>query len=251
MVGLQLTKLHHDPHACWLKVGFSLSNICGMNIYRNLIPLGLTACVMAVVAVPASAWFESSTSNPIGRSIGTGVIVTVEAGGAELECKNDTDTWTVQEGTKQEATKTGRNLLLKVRFEGKPKAGTTKGSCDGRADGATIDAELSTPAELKFQQPSKGVNTGLQASLENSLEQDFPAIACKIRYPSKSNQNLGKASVVKSGLKNIKLDPEFKQVITAETVGAGCALAGLKGGKGGSIELGVDGEILEEGVIPV
>jgi hypothetical protein len=217
-----------------------------MNKAKILVGLAMSLCALAVIVAPASAWFESTNGTPKGPSTGKGVILKVAPASGEVECNADHDTWTIQAITKQEATKIGGHQQLEARFEGKPKAATTTGNCDVRVGGATLEGTVSKNANLQVEQPVKGVTTGLKGKLENNVSIIIVGGSCTINIFSKSNQNIGKVSVTKSGLKNIKLTPELNETVTSETVGAGCELAGLKGGKLGSLTLGATGEILEE-----
>jgi hypothetical protein len=210
-------------------------------------PVLCTAAILAlfgILAAAAEAQFEDVTS-PKGTGIGNNLLFTFGTS-AEVECLTSSFKFTIEKtDIFQGEEHSGGHWTLKITLFGSPRRGSKNGPCDLRAGATTLEAEI-PPIEWQLRQPTKGVNSGLTAKVSNDYKIVVLGGACELFMPSKSNQELGKASIENVG-SNLSLKPEFTG-ITSEAKGAGCALAGIKNGTNGGMLLSKGGKLVGEGV---
>jgi hypothetical protein len=218
-----------------------------------LATVALGICSFTVVTSTASAIFKGSTTTGKGKG-GQGVL-TLENGKAfpNYKCTTGNGRWTIQKAdTKQEPVLEGGHLLALVKQEGKPKGKTTTGNCDANvSEETTLEAEVKIPQEIQLQQLTKGATTNLVGKLNQDSNLTVVGAACKLFWPSKSNQNLGKFTIENTESKNLSIKPEVVGKITMEAIGAGCAAAGLKNSTTGSMNLEPGQTAIAEGVIEI
>jgi hypothetical protein len=208
-----------------------------MSRTRILIGLAVSLCAFAAITATASATFVGTkATGPVKGGQGD---LTLANGKnfPNVKCLTSNGTYIIQkEDTKQEPVLEGNHLQLILNFEGKPKGKTTTGNCDDNvSETTTLEGQFKTPVELQIQQ-TVGATTKLLLKMDKDANLTIVGAVCKIFYPSKSNQNLGKISIANSGA-NLKVAPELVGDITTEAIGAGCAAGGLTNSTTGSLSL--------------
>jgi hypothetical protein len=192
---------------------------------KLLLGLALAMSVLAVVAAPASAQWQSKTGQQKGRAVST-TPGTLEGGGGTVTCESAEGIWKLPQAKQ---TKGGGYSTLKLAI-------TRWNNCKA----ANFEAKVSQ-CEFELKQPQRQEQKVLSSQLSPKCTVEVPIASCTISFGSQSNQNLG--SVTLSNVGQNQLDV-FNITGITQTVNSGCEGVGIKGSNTGTLKA----EVTLEGV---
>jgi hypothetical protein len=198
---------------------------------RTKIGLAFAAAllVLAVTAIPAAAWFESSTASTSGIARSSGAAILEQASGGKFQCSKTEGAWKIrssgktseqEKGPGQQPTKQGPHQDLFIsKWEG----------CFAIA-GTTAVPATAEPCELQLEQPEKLGTTGT-ASVASECRIKVvlaPEVECIIHFIPVSNQRLKTVNYSKSGPETVSSIANITGVVnTATEIDGGCMAAGI------------------------
>jgi hypothetical protein len=196
--------------------------------------------VLAISAIPASAWFDARTSGATQgnfHSGGAGVL-TSPTGGVIL-CSKASGAWHIESSGKISGQQKTEQFLTKQG----PHLGLTISKWEGCQSSTGIPVTVS-PCLLQFEQPVKGVNSGT-GSVGTACVLKIPATGCEFEVGNAGNEFLKAASYTAVGL-----NVEAKGLIEGITITVSaakkteCELAGITANKENKFK----GILIAEGV---
>jgi hypothetical protein len=148
--------------------------------------------IVAVAAIPASAWFKSTTTQGTFKATTPGILTGL--GGGQIICSKTTGAWHIESSGKVQGRGVKEQFLTK---EG-PHLGLTISKWEGCQAGGVLPITVS-PCILQVEQPLKGGLTGT-GSVATGCKVVIAAIECEFEVPAvTANEFLKATSFTKSG----------------------------------------------------
>jgi hypothetical protein len=199
-----------------------------MQSAKSILAVMAALVAFGASAIPAVAWFESTSAATSGPGNG-GVTVLTTAGGTVV-CNSEDGAWQIRSAgnihskTGQATTKQGPHQDLSI---------TKWNECKTEVAGLKLSVTVK-PCEIQLEQPTKGSTQGT-ASVQTSCVMKI-AISpgeCTLTIPgaveNAANEHLNEVHFTKTGATSVAAISALEGL--TDTVAGSCEMDGVKGGK--------------------
>jgi hypothetical protein len=209
--------------------------------------------VLAITAIPASAWYVSLNGGNGGTATAGPAVLQTTTGAPIEVCTKAEGGWVIESTGKQKEQFSNTEPGQKPTKQGPHQTFWISkwNNCSYVGPGGPIPVTV-TPCVLQAVQPLKGSGiTGVYFSIGTPCEQILvvmpakgPLVKCEIEIPTEGNEVLKSATVSKTAATETQAYANINNLTT--TVSPECAVLGIEGGKAGTFKdsIGAFGETL-------